>query len=192
MTGRSRLAIGVGILLALQAAAWLLFEGREASRRAAIAPAAFLYEPMSGVAPMLDAALERANGTIVRLSDHHSRPIIVHFWATWCVPCRTELPALRALARDSGRASPQPLFLFVSLDESWATIDHFFEGKIPGEVVRDRTAALTQAFAVTTIPDTFVLGTGATLRARMHGARDWSSALARERLTTLIEWEPER
>ena len=75
----------------------------------------------AGDAP--DFALRDLSGRTVRLSDHRGKVVLVNFWATWCVPCRVELPHLERLYQQYG---PQGLVVLgVSIDgpESAAEVD---------------------------------------------------------------------
>ena len=75
----------------------------------------------AGDAP--DFALRDLSGRTVRLSDHRGKVVLVNFWATWCVPCRVELPHLERLYR---QYAPQGLVVLgVSIDgpESAAEVD---------------------------------------------------------------------
>jgi thiol-disulfide isomerase/thioredoxin len=47
-------------------------------------------------------ALPDSNGTLHRLAEYHGRPLVLNFWATWCEPCRRELPLLQALHQERG------------------------------------------------------------------------------------------
>ncbi len=77
--------------------------------------------PRAGSAP--DFALRDLAGRTVRLSDHRGKVVLVNVWATWCVPCRVELPHLERLHRQYG---PEGLVVLgVSIDgpESSAEVD---------------------------------------------------------------------
>ena len=91
------LGLGAGALAVVQIAAWLVYRGVEKGRTTTAPSQAFEYEAASGPAPALDVPLELPDGSIVRLRQYPNEAVIVHFWATWCAPCRTELPALLAL-----------------------------------------------------------------------------------------------
>ena len=124
--GASRWWVPVSVLLAVQGAAILAYvhvEGdRSSSTRMVDA------EPVS-----IDRALtlERADGSALDASDR--RIVMVHLWATWCAPCRSELPGLLRVAGDLQRAGH--VVLAVSVDENWDTIRHYFGGEVPDVVV---------------------------------------------------------
>jgi len=64
----------------------------------------------------LDFTLKDMNGADVRLADFRGRPVILNFWATWCGPCKQEIPALVALAEQY--KSRQLAVLGVSVDDA--------------------------------------------------------------------------
>ncbi|MCC6898733.1 MAG: TlpA family protein disulfide reductase [Polyangiaceae bacterium] len=173
----SRVVVALAALAGVQLALWLAYRAVERRRAGEPGPASFSYQALSGRAPAGEAPLERPDGSSTRLQDHEGDSVIVHFWATWCAPCRTELPTLLELAREPpGRR--RVVVVLVSVDESWATVRHYFGDSVPVEVVRDATGALQSAYGVTTLPDTYVLERGSFV-ARMQGPRDWRSAAAR-------------
>ncbi len=97
------------------------------------------------------------------------RPTLVHFWATWCPPCRAELPGLLALP------DKRPVdVLAVALDKEWADVDRFLDGRDSAGVLLADHAEVGRAFDVHTLPVTFLVGAGGKLRLRFDGARDWA------------------
>ncbi len=67
-------------------------------------------------APKVDLTLKNANGEKVRLRDLRGKPVVLNFWATWCVPCAAEMPILVDLEKDY---SPRGVvFLAASLDDA--------------------------------------------------------------------------
>jgi thiol-disulfide isomerase/thioredoxin len=65
----------------------------------AVSPAPVL--PQEAIAPQF--ALKDVNGRTVRLSDYQGKVILINFWATWCPPCRAEMPYLIRLQREYGK-----------------------------------------------------------------------------------------
>lgn len=175
----ARIAIGIAALGALQLGAWWVYHRVEARRTSAVAR--FELEPASGEAPALAAVLSRSDGTTLQLQELSGRPIVLHFWATWCVPCRDELPTLLQLeAALTGDAT----FVLVSVDAGWEPIREFFAGNVPPSVALDGDEALRTAYDVGPLPRTWLIDSEGQLRARVEGARDWRSPRA---LTAILE-----
>lgn len=179
--GRARrIAIGVAALAGLQLGAWWLYQRIEDQRPSA-APR-FELEPASAAALGLAVELARADGTSLRLEQLTGKSVVIHFWATWCVPCRDELPTLLQLEQS---LEGDPAFVLVSVDEGWAPIRQFFGGDVPSSVVLDESAALRTAYNVGPLPQTLLIDRDGQLRARVTGARDWGSPGVREKLLDL-------
>ena len=101
------------------------------------------------------------------------RPTLLHFWATWCPPCRTELPGLLALSE----SEEQPLnVMAVALDEEWASVDRFLSGRRASSVLLGNAAEIERALGVRTLPVTYLVGPRGQLRFRFDGARDWTDS----------------
>lgn len=98
-----------------------------------------------------------------------SKPTLVHFWATWCLPCRDELPGILALD------GHQVNVVAVALDPDWESMERFFNGEVPPQVALGDADQVRSAFGVTTLPVTFLSSDGETLQLRFDGARDWTS-----------------
>jgi peroxiredoxin len=109
------------------------------------------------------------------------RPAVIHFWATWCGPCREEFP--RFLVMDVPEGVD---VLAVSLDARWDTIERFTA--LPNErVVLGRGADLGRALGETTLPVTYVMDARGRLRLRFSGARDWAHPDVVRRLRAELE-----
>lgn len=177
MNRKSWTALGVAALLGGQALIWFVYRGVEDRRHRPQAPAEFAFEPLQGSSPGLDVALDGADGSAVSFAELVREPLVLHFWATWCAPCRTELPTLLELAKSSQRDG-RPRVVLVSVDENWEPVRHFFDGQVPPEVLLDGSGRLKAAFDVRTFPETYLLRAGGTLEARVRGPRDWSPPLS--------------
>ena len=167
-----RTAIGIAILVGLQTGALLLY--RCHGRRPATAFATEALAPRA--AP--DLVATRHDGTQVSLAALRGRPVLVHFWATWCPPCRDELPGLLRTA-----AALDLELLAISVDDAWSELATFFAGAIPRAVVRPSAPGLHTRFGASTLPDSYLVDREGRLVLRIAGARDWTTAAARAALT---------
>jgi peroxiredoxin len=114
--------------------------------------------------------LDDLNRRPVSLADRHSEIVVVHFFATWCEPCREELPALNRLAE---RSDPAKLHvLAISVAEVDVRVRNFVE-KLPVNfpVLLDRDRGVAKAWNVSALPTTFILDR--TLKPRLVVERDY-------------------
>jgi thiol-disulfide isomerase/thioredoxin len=94
---------------------------------------------------------------------------IVHFWATWCVPCREELPQLVAYAR----THRIPL-ITVANDRSFDDVDRFLrERSLSVDVLLDRDGKFGRANHADKLPTTLIYDARGNVKERFTGAQDW-------------------
>lgn len=105
-----------------------------------------------------DFALEQMNGQTFRLSDHRGEVVVVNFWATWCPPCRHEVPGFVELQEELGEEGLT--FVGVSLDEEGFEVVRPFaeEMDINYPLVVDDGTVASQFGGVPALPTTFVVG----------------------------------
>jgi len=101
--------------------------------------------------------LQDLAGANVALATHRGRVVFVHFFATWCEPCREELPALQRLVeRSAGQAAT---VLAISVGEVGDRVRRFTENvPINFPILLDRDRAVAKAWMVDSLPTTFILG----------------------------------
>jgi thiol-disulfide isomerase/thioredoxin len=125
--------------------------------------------------PSPNLELRRLDGSTLRLAETRGRPLVLHFWATWCLPCRDELPALLAYAAEGD----MPV-LAVSLDPDWGIVRRFLGSNPPPPVVLANGDDIKDAFGVRSLPVTFVVSAEGQLRLQLDGPRDWASPAIRD------------
>ena len=169
--------------VALQAAAAAIYFYVEKDRGTSV-QVPFQFERLAGgVRPLPAIDLERSDGSTLRSAELRGRPVLLHFWATWCPPCRDELPELLQLARDESGIQ----VVAVTLDDGWPAVRQFFGGTVPAAIVRDASAALTASYEIGTLPDTYLIDRQGAAKLRFGGARAWASPEAVAVLRPYIE-----
>ena len=134
--------------------------------------------------PAPNFVLEDGDGHELRLSDLRGRPVVLNFWATWCVPCKAEMPELQALYSETGAGAGFEL-LAVNLREAPAPAAVFGAGLgLTFPLVIDTEGALATSYRVTVLPTTIIIDADGIVREQHLGPLD------RERLRELLALQP--
>ncbi|WP_020653416.1 TlpA disulfide reductase family protein [Massilia niastensis] len=133
------------------------------------------------LAPMPEVQVRRLDGAEVPLRSYGGRPLVVNLWATWCPPCRREMPALSR----AQQANPGVGFVYVNQGESAATVARFLadQGLRMDNVVTDPARSLSARTGSTGYPTTLFYDARGVLRHRHVG--ELSEASLREKLEGL-------
>jgi cytochrome c biogenesis protein CcmG/thiol:disulfide interchange protein DsbE len=127
-----------------------------------------------------------------RLADYRGKVLMINVWATWCLPCRVEMPSIEALNKAYG---PKGLkIVAVSIDDPGtdSTIRAFVKQyRLSFEVLHDPQGAISDAYDVTGYPETFIVGKDGIIRKKLMSATDWNSPDARALVDRLLSDESE-
>lgn len=134
--------------------------------------------------PAPDIEVIGRDGQPIRLSALRGKVVFVNFWATWCPPCRAEIPDLEGLA-EKMRHVPFEI-LAVSSDESWAEIDGFFGGTTSKMLIGldPGKEAIANGYGTEKLPETYVVDRHGNLRLRFINVQPWTD----ERIHRYLEW----
>jgi peroxiredoxin len=136
------------------------------------------------VAP--EFALADLSGNRVRLSDHRGRVVLLNFWATWCPPCRAEMPSMERLYqayRDRRFA-----ILAISGDRGGkAVVESFVQERgVTFPILLDPANEVFAQYGVRGLPSSFLLDRQGKIVSAEAGARDWNSKAARQVVEALL------
>jgi peroxiredoxin len=150
---------------------------------AAAASAAELRPWSGGETPGL--ALEDLQGKTHRLGDYRGKVVLVNFWATWCEPCRAEMPSMEKLRGSlAGQAFE---VLGVNMAEPLSRIEKFTDALPLGfPLLRDRDGATAKAWRAKVLPASFLVDGEGRIRYYVYGEVDWSSAPVRAKVAELL------
>ena len=123
--------------------------------------------PLLGAAAP-DFALQDLDGHQVRLADYRGRPVIVNFWASWCVPCRTEFPRLRA-ARDRYADQGLEILGIVFDDDADSARAYMARAGATWPALIDDGGRIAAAYKVRGPPLSFFVDGGGTVRSISYG-----------------------
>jgi thiol-disulfide isomerase/thioredoxin len=121
----------------------------------------------------LDIGLQDVNGMTVKLSDFKGKIMFLNFWATWCPPCRFEMPAMEKLHKKL--KNKDFVMLAVDLQEPAAVVKKYFKKhKLTFMSLMDTDGEVSGLFGVRSIPTTFILDKEGRIIGGAVGAREWN------------------
>ena len=133
-------------------------------------------------------ALDIASGDTVSFREKYGGQVtLVNIWATWCVPCRVEMPAMQQLY-DS--LAPRGFVIAaVSIDEGSPDDVRAFgrEFDLSFDLLQDRSSRIQQLYQTTGVPESFLLDRRGVIVKRVIGAQDWSSPVNRALVERLLD-----
>jgi cytochrome c biogenesis protein CcmG/thiol:disulfide interchange protein DsbE len=121
------------------------------------------------------------------LADYRGQVVMINVWATWCLPCRVEMPSIEALQRTYG---PKGLkIVAVSIDDPGTEAGIRAFAKQYGltfEILHDPKGEITDLYDITGYPATFIVGRDGVIRKKLMSATDWNSPEARALVDRLL------
>ena len=131
--------------------------------------------------------IDLATGDSVSLrAKYRGHVTLVNIWATWCVPCRVEMPAMQRLYDSlSGRGLK---IAAVSIDQEGPDVVKDFARSLnlTFDILQDRSMNIQQAYQTTGVPESFLLDTSGVIMKRVIGAHDWASPVNRALIRRLL------
>ncbi len=149
------------------------------------------FSPTTPPRPAPEVTVTARTGETVRLADLKGRPVLINFWATWCVPCVSEMPALEALAAE--RAGTPLAILAVSEDRKGESVVGPFVAKLgltKLPIYLDPETKALHAFESDALPTTILIDRRGREVGRLMGAASWDSAAARRLIDRLLSPNP--
>ena len=133
-------------------------------------------------------AIDLATGDSVSFRERYDGSVtLVNIWATWCLPCRVEMPAMERVYRE---LAPRGFKIAaVSIDEGNPEDVRVFgqELELSFDMLQDRSTAVQQFFQTTGVPESFLINKDGVIVKRIIGAHDWSSPVNRALVERLLD-----
>jgi thiol-disulfide isomerase/thioredoxin len=143
--------------------------------------------PIEPPVPAPGFVLEDMDGERYTLEDFRGKVVLVNFWATWCPPCRREMPSLERLYQ----AMKDKPFVVLALNQ-WESADHVFSymgdlSVFPTfPILFDSESRVSEAFGVKGLPTSFILDKQGRLVYRAIGGREFDNSQIEKLIDTLI------
>lgn len=122
--------------------------------------------------PAPEFQLVSLDGTPVKLSDLRGRPVVVNFWASWCVPCRSEAPLFRELSTKQGAGGLAVVGILFEEKSEQNARNFISEYALAYPNLRDENLNTAIDYGVAGIPETFFIDKEGVIRYRDKGGLD--------------------
>lgn len=148
-------------------------------------------EPLKDKSPTPEFVLPDPTGKMLSLKDFRGKLVLLNFWASWCVPCREEMPAMERLYqefKDRGF-----VILAVNIKDTRKNALAFVEElKLTYPILLDPPGEVGLLYGAWGLPATYLIGAEGEGLARAWGPADWHSPGARELIKSLLKESHDR
>jgi len=122
----------------------------------------------------------------VTLERYRGKVILLHFWATFCLPCKDEMPALESLWQRYGADGLAVLGIAADRGSIDVVRDFAAESGLTFPILHDEAGIVRNRYEVTGLPTSYVIGRDGKISGRAIGSRDWNTPQARKYIESLL------
>lgn len=145
-----------------------------------------ILQPMKEAAPTPEFSLNTPDGKKVSLKDFRGKIVLLNFWASWCVPCREEMPAMEKLYQEYKGQNFVVLAVAVK-DRKQDAIDFVKKLKLTYPIALDPEAEVGREYGAWGLPVTYLIGPKGEGLARGWGPAEWYAPAARKLIKDLTD-----
>ena len=132
-----------------------------------------------------DFSLKDAHGRSLSLSSLRGKVVLINFWATWCPPCKAEMPSMNRLYNEIRNRGFE--IVAISTDNSLSTVKDFLaRNRIDFQVLFDETKSVTRQYHVFSMPTTFLIDRNGMIVEKFYGEEDWTDPAIRKKIEKLL------
>jgi len=149
------------------------------------------YEPLVVGMTAPNFSLPDLQGKTQRLTDYRGKVVFLNFWATWCKPCKEEMPSMQVLW--DNLKNQDFMMLAVSMDRVTTTKDipSFVETlKLSFPILTDSWGQTDKRYKLMGVPETYIIDQNGVLREKVIGPRDWTRRESIETIVRMLQKQP--
>ena len=154
------------------------------------APAMALKRPPARTLFPFDFTLPDLHGNTIRLADFRGQVVLVNFWATWCYPCRIEMPSMEAVYQEYKQRGFTILAISSDVHGSAAVAPFVQESTLTFPVLLDPQNIVGTRLQVRGIPMSYLLDKQGRMAGMELGAKNWHGAKMRQLIDQLLGENP--
>lgn len=136
-------------------------------------------------APKLDVR-NVSTGQTLDISQLKGKVVFVNFWASWCMPCKEEMPSIEALHRDLLKNDKFLMVTILYKDDAKTGTDYMKANGYTFPLFTDNDGISAKQYGVTGVPETYLIDKQGALRKRIIGPADWNSPEAKAYINAML------
>ena len=133
-----------------------------------------------------DFTLETPTGKKLSLKDFKGKTILLHFWATWCVPCKKELPTIQKVYEALNPNDFEVIAISIDRNNTENVKKYIKDYNLTFTVLLDPNQNVRKDYFILGLPTSYLIGADGNLKGFISGAREWNSDASKEMLSTLM------
>ena len=133
-----------------------------------------------------DFKLKNLVGEIVALNNFQGKTVLLNFWATWCLPCKEELPSMQRLYKKLGPSGVDVVAVSIDRDNPAKVKRYIDQYNLTFPVLLDPGQEVRKAYFIMGLPTSYLIGPDGNLKGFVSGAREWDSPASIRMFSNLI------
>lgn len=127
-----------------------------------------------------------SSGKTDNLSELKGSVVFINFWATWCEPCREEMPSIQKLYNQFKNEKGFRMITILVKDDYQKALAYLKENNYGFPVLMDNNGKTAASYGITGVPETYIVDKNGILKEKIIGPADWSSPQAVSLISNLI------
>lgn len=132
-------------------------------------------------------AVHLSTGRPASLAEYRGKVLLLNIWATWCLPCRVEMPSLERLQRQLAGSDFRLVSVSIDIEDSTVVRRYAQELGLTFEILHDRPGMIREIYQTTGVPESFVIDRDGAIVKKVIGPAEWDSPVNETLLRRLID-----
>jgi len=132
-------------------------------------------------------AVHLSTGRPASLAEFRGKVLLLNIWATWCLPCRVEMPSLERLQRQLAGSDFRLVSVSIDIEDSTVVRRYAQELGLTFEILHDRPGAIREIYQTTGVPESFVIDRDGAIVKKVIGPAEWDSPVNETLIRRLLD-----
>ena len=130
--------------------------------------------------------LETVTGEKISLKDFKGKAVLLNFWATWCEPCKKELPSMQRIYEELSSEGVEVVAISIDRNKKERVKQYIKNHNLTFPILLDPGQKVRKDYFILGLPTSYLIGIDGKLKGFISGAREWDSNASKEMFSTLM------